>query len=362
MSGVRFPAPPPKNIEKAWFLKARLFVHSEVSMKESFIPKPWARNPHIQTILGSMKFRLTGKTPTIDNSREMTIDAGDGIRLLGYYSPQSFLPPRGLVTLIHGWEGSSDSTYIRSMGKYLYEIGYNIFRLNLRDHGNSHHLNEGLFHGALTEETFQAVRNISHLSDKIPYYLVGFSLGGNFSLRIALKHSCSEIPRLRHIFCISPALDPYKATLSIDKSLPIYRHYFLKKWKRSLQKKQYYFPDIYDFSNILREKTCMALTEAIMPHYPDFRSYREYFNRYTLLENALIDLTIPVTIIASEDDPIVPVADLHELQKNKYLHISIQKYGGHCGFIDFLPFTCWSEREIANILLQERTLNDRSGF
>ena len=116
------------------------------------------------------------------------------------------------------------------------------------------------------------------------------------------------------------------------------------------------------FTNILREKTCMALTEAIMPHYPDFRSYREYFNRYTLLENALIDLTIPVTIIASEDDPIVPVTDLHELQKNKYLHISIQKYGGHCGFIDFLPFACWSEREISNILLQERTLNDRSGF
>jgi predicted alpha/beta-fold hydrolase len=289
----------------------------------------------------------------LDSSREMIIDGGDGVRLLGYYSTQSHLTPRGLVTLIHGWEGSSDSTYIQSLGKYLYEKGYNIFRLNLRDHGNSHHLNEGLFHGALTEETFQAVRNISRLAAGIPYYLVGFSLGGNFSLRIALKHADLEIPCLKHVFCISPSLDPYKATLSIDKSIPIYRYYFLKKWKRSLQKKQSCFPNLYDFRNLLKENTCMALTEAIMPYYPDFKSYRAYFNRYTLLENALIDLSIPVTIISSEDDPIVPVTDLYELKKNNYLRILIQKYGGHCGFMDFFPFTCWFEKKIADILLKE---------
>lgn len=322
-------------------------------MKDAFIPKPWARNRHVQTILGSMKFRLTGKNPMIDTSRETIIDGGNGIRLLGYYSPQSSLPPKGLVTLIHGWEGSADSTYIQSTGKYLYEKGYHIFRLNLRDHGNSHHLNEGLFHGALTEETFQAVRNISNLADNLPYYLAGFSLGANFSLRVALKHSFSEIPRLRHVFCVSPALDPHKATLAIDNSLPIYRHYFLNKWKRSLKKKQFFFPDKYAFRNILKENTCMGLTEAIMPHYPDFGSYRDYFNRYTLLGNALLDLTIPVTIIASEDDPIVPVADIFELKKNEYLQVLIQKYGGHCGFVNFLPFTCWSEKKIADILMKE---------
>ncbi len=320
-------------------------------MRTTFIPEPWARNPHIQTILGSMKLRLIGKkNMMIESSREMTIDGGDGVRLLGYYSPQSLMPPRGLVTLIHGWEGSSDSTYIHSTGNYLYDMGYNIFRLNLRDHGNSHHLNEGLFHGALTEEIFQAVRNIADLSDQIPNYLIGFSLGGNFSLRIALRHAFSAIPRLSHVFCISPALDPYKATVSIDESFPIYRHYFLNKWKKSLQKKQSLFPDRYDFRSILNEKTCMALTEAIMPCYPDFRNYREYFNHYTLLGNALRDLSIPVTIIASEDDPVVPVRDFYELNKNRFLQVLIQKHGGHCGFLNFLPFRCWYEGEIAHIL------------
>ena len=113
-------------------------------------------------------------------ARKMIIEGGNGVRLLGYHSQQTSGHSRGLITLIHGWEGSSDSTYVLSTGKYLYERGYDIFRLNLRDHGNSHHLNEGLFHGALIEETFQAIHNISRLSENKPYYLIGFSLGWKF--------------------------------------------------------------------------------------------------------------------------------------------------------------------------------------
>jgi predicted alpha/beta-fold hydrolase len=327
-------------------------------MEERFSPGFLVRNPHIQTILGSMKFRLAGKNPMIDASREMIIDAGAGIRLLGYYSPQSLSHPKGLVTLIHGWEGNSNSAYILSTGKYLYEKGYDIFRLNLRDHGNSLHLNEGLFHGALIEETFQAVHNIALLSPQIPYYIIGFSLGGNFALRIALKHTFSEIPRLRHVFCISPALDPYKSTVAIDESFPIYRHYFMNKWKKSLKKKQSLFPSRYEFQDILKEKTCMALTGAIMSYYPDFKSYREYFNRYTLLGNVFVELSTPVTIITSEDDPVVPVDDFHKLEKNRYLHLLIQNHGGHCGFLNFLPFECWYQKKIEYTFMQERPCND----
>ena len=282
-------------------------------------------------------------------SKEMIMDGGDGIRLLGYHSPQTSGHPIGLVTLIHGWEGSSDSAYVLSTGQYLYEKGYDIFRLNLRDHGKSHHLNTGLFHGALIEETFHVVRNIARLGDQLPYYIVGFSMGGNFALRIALKHSLSEIPNLKHVVCISPALDPYKATVAIDESLPIYRHYFLNKWKRSLRTKQSIFPDIYCFENILNLRTCIALTEAIMPFFPDFKSYCEYFSCYTLLGNIFANLSVPVTIIASEDDPVIPVADFYELHGSKYLQLCIQKYGGHCGFLNFLPFECWYEKTIVDI-------------
>ncbi len=319
-------------------------------MKTRFTPKFWARNSHVQTILGSLNMRACGRNPMVECAKETIIEGGNGVRLLGYYSLQSPERARGLVTLIHGWEGSSDSTYVLSTGKHLYDRGYDIFRLNLRDHGNSHHLNEGLFHGALIEETFQAIYNISNLSESRPYYIIGFSLGGNFALRIAVKHSSSKIPNLKQVIAVSPALDPYKATVGIDQSLSIYRHYFLDKWKKSLQKKQSLFPDKYDFRAMMHHKTCMDLTEAIMPYYPDFKSYREYFNQYTLKGNYFEDLAVPVTIIASLDDPIISVEDICGLTANSHLAIFLQSYGGHCGFIDFFPLSCWYEGEIERIL------------
>jgi predicted alpha/beta-fold hydrolase len=318
-----------------------------------FLPPVWARNPHLQTIFGSLGLRTVGKNEMVIMAKEAIIDAGNGNRLLGYHSRQPLRPPRGLIILIHGWEGSSDSTYILSTGRYFFLRGYDIFRLNLRDHGKSHHLNPGLFHGALTDETTEAVSNIARLLPDNSCHLIGFSLGGNFVLRIALQQSISTIPNLRRVFSISPALDPYRSTLAIDNSLPIYRLYFLSKWKRSLRKKQLCFPDLYSFEAILHHKDCMSLTEAIIPWYTEFASYIEYFSRYTLTGDALASLTIPATIITSADDPVVPVDDFHHLPKNRYLDVCIQQYGGHCGFLCPFPMGCWYEKKIGEILEQE---------
>jgi len=320
---------------------------------EPFLPVIWARSPHIQTIFGSLGFRAAGKNEMTLLAREVITDAGNGSRLLGYHSRQRVRPPRGMIVLIHGWEGSSDSTYVLSTGRFFFQRGYDIFRLNLRDHGRSHHLNRGLFHGALTDETVQAVGNIARLLPDRPCHLIGFSLGGNFALRVALHQSTSAIRNIGRVFAVSPALDPYRSTLAIDKSFPIYRIYFLAKWKRSLRKKQRCFPELYRFEDILHRKTCMSLTEAIMPWYTEFANYRDYFNRYTLTGDALTSLATPVTIITSEDDPVVPVEDFHHLPRSRYLDISIQRYGGHCGFLDPFPMGCWYERRIGKILEQE---------
>jgi uncharacterized protein len=322
-------------------------------MVEPFSPAAWARSAHLQTIFGSLRLRAAGNNEMTDNARETIVDAGNGGRLLGYHSQQSMRPPRGLIILIHGWEGSADSTYILSTGRFFYRRGYDIFRLNLRDHGRSHHLNRELFHGALTEETAQAVGNIALLLSERPCYLIGFSLGGNFALRIALRQSISPVPNLRNVFCISPALDPYQSTLAIDAGLSIYRLYFLAKWKRSLRQKQRCFPDLYQFDSILHHKTCMALTEAIMPWYTDFGHYQDYFRRYTLTGNVLAPLAMPVTIFTAADDPVVSAEEFRRLPQNRFLTVSIQRYGGHCGFLDPFPCGCWYERSIADILAHE---------
>lgn len=312
----------------------------------AFTPRPWARSAHLQTIFASLKWRLTGRNEMAECARETILEGLDGSLLLGYHSRRE--GGRGLVLLIHGWEGSSDSTYILSTGRALFKNGYDVFRLNLRDHGPSHHLNQGLFHGALIEETHNAVINAAGLSEGKPFFVVGFSLGANFALRVALRHLSLPVPNLRHVIGISPALDPHQATLSIDRS--IYRSYFLKKWKRSLEIKQRIFPGLYDFSKLLKMDTCMEMTEAIMPLYSEFPSWREYFAKYTLRKPLFSGLSVPLTVIASADDPVIPVRDVEALAGSPNLDLSIQKYGGHCGFLDPFPHGCWYERRICAIL------------
>ena len=320
------------------------------SMEDQFNTARWARSPHLQTVFGSLSLRVWGKNEMADASLETVVDAGDGARLLGCHSRQSSRRPQGLIILLHGWEGSADSTYMRSTGRFFYRRGYDIFRLNLRDHGRSHHLNRGLFHGALTEETTRAVANVCRLLPDAPCYLVGFSLGGNYALRIALRQTAAPIPNLKEVFCVSPALDPHKATVAIDAGFPAYRCYFLSKWKRSLRMKQRIFPELYNFNGILHHRTCMGLTEAIMPYYPEFDDYRHYFRQYTLIGDVLASLALPATIFTSEDDPVVAADDFRRLPNSANLRLSIQKWGGHCGFLDPFPWGCWYERRIAQMI------------
>ena len=217
-----------------------------------------------------------------------------------------------MVMLLHGWEGSVGSAYILSAGKHFFENGYSVFRLNFRDHGNSHHLNEGLFYATLTDEVFQAVQQASAIEDGLNFFLVGFSLGGNYALRIG--HICAKEPikNLRHIVSISPVIDPDKATGAIDGNLMI-RKYFLSKWRRSLTLKQKLFPGKYDFGDIISLNSCRSITDRLIESYSSYKDAAEYFRGYTITGDTISGITVPTTIIASKDDPVIPVCDFYAL-------------------------------------------------
>jgi len=314
----------------------------------SFNPPWYLCNGHVQTILASSPFRTWGKNPMRDAARQVIITTRDNIRLLGLYSPQGAENPAGQVILLHGWEGSADSTYILRTGNALYRRGYDIFRLNFRDHGDSHHLNPGVFYAVLLEEVFQAVRQVCLQADGKPVFLVGFSLGGNFALRIARRMQQEPIANLSHVVAISPVLDPAKSTLRVDQ-YPLIRIYFLKKWRQSLEKKQRLFPDVYDFAPVMRLKTIQAVTDLLLEKYSDFNSAVQYFREYSVLKGAVKDLAVDTTIMTAKDDPIIPVEDFYQLELNERTNLSIHDFGGHNGFIDGFFLKSWYEQQLADL-------------
>lgn len=320
----------------------------QMKNSESFIPPFCIRAPHVQAILASSKVRTWGRNPMVDAEEEMILDAGDGARLQGYFSPQVSGRSRGLVILLHGWEGSAESSYILSTGRYFYRHAYDTFRLNFRDHGDSHHLNEGLFLGTLIDEVFNVVKAVARMGEGENAYIIGFSMGGNFALRIARRCSREPIENLKHVACVSPALDPYKSTLAVDNDR-LFLWYFMKKWRRSLLKKQGYFPARYDFTDVLRMGKCMEMTDVLIARYTDFSDSRDYFRRYTLLNDSLEEIGVPTTMITSADDTVIPIEDFHQLKLNDLTSLIIHRYGGHNGFIDSLLLNTWYDKRILQI-------------
>ncbi len=303
-----------------------------------FDPPTLLKNPFVQSYLASTNLRALGKNPMLDAARKMIIETSDKTRLLGFYSPNP--KSSGLVLLLHGWEGSSDSTYIRCTGRYFFERGYSIFRLNLRDHGDSHHLNTGIFFGSLFREVFEAVRQVARIEADLPFFMVGFSLGGNYILRLAMQDATESIPGLAHAVAISPVIDPARATRLID-SRPSFRYYFLQKWRRSLIRKQAVFPGKYDFKDILKLKSIYDITAKLLERYGNFSGSKEYFNSYTLSGESLAIIQRPATIITAMDDPIIPPDDFKDLTFSDSTRLVMHRHGGHNGFIETWDLNVW---------------------
>ncbi len=305
----------------------------------------------VQTALAGQSFRRQGTESINHLGQTMCLACRDNARLLGCYTPHP--NSQGLVIYLHGWEGSQDSTYVLASAFRLFQAGFSVFRLNFRDHGNSHHLNEALFHSARLGEVIDAIRLAAVLELQNPVFIIGFSLGGNFALRTVRDTQSEPIKNLRHVFAISPVLNPLKASPLVDKNMVI-RHYFRKKWTASLLKKQALFPEHYDFSELLREKTIMGITHKFLPMFTPYATAEAYFNAYRIRGDDLLSCTVPMTIITAKDDPIVPVDSLSDLNLPASAQALILDYGGHNGFFQSLKGPTWYDDYIIrtlNILL-----------
>ncbi|MCB1142380.1 MAG: alpha/beta fold hydrolase [Leptospiraceae bacterium] len=300
-------------------------------------PRFLFRYSFIQTFFASYKFKKLFEYPIFSKSKEVVLEES-GIRLKSYLT-EPYNPPRGLLVLIHGWEGSADSAYILKTGEYFYQKGFSILRVNLRDHGDTHSWNEGLFHGARLDDLKMAMKKIFKLIPSLPVYLVGFSLGGNYVLRYANSYS-SQKSRLKKVIAISPAIDPYRSTEKMDQN-PFLRKYFLKAWSESLIKKQKAFPEIYEFGSHLKSKTVMELTEAVVPKYSPFINAREYFQSYTFSGDTFKNLKIDSYILCAHDDPVIDTSDFYKISFHKNLKIFLTNHGGHNGFFQTDFFCPW---------------------
>ncbi len=302
-----------------------------------FEPPALLRNRHLQTMLSSGPLR---RALVRRWSRELrnrasvhTLDARNGVRLQAFHTPQRALKEaRGLLVLLHGWEGSAESNYVLESGARALAEGWDVLRFNLRDHGNSHALNRGIFHSCRIDEAIGGLADIARRWPTRPLALAGFSLGGNFALRMALRAPDAGIG-LAAVLAVCPVIDPTHSLHAIEASKHVYERYFMLKWRGSLKLKQRAFPEPALFSPAELQLGLRELTRVLVLRHTDFGSLENYLDGYSIAGERLAGLQVPARILTSEDDPVIPVADFEPLQAIGAIDIDIRLHGGHCGFI-----------------------------
>jgi len=310
----------------------------------------YLRNAHLQTVLNGQGPRAWRARQILRRlrSQELLLEAGDGTRLLAEFDQAQAAVSAALVVLLHGWEGSSRSSYLVTTTERLLAQGFDVLRVNLRDHGASHHLNRELFNSTRSPEVASALQGFFDEHAYARRFIAGFSLGGSFALRIAADAGTQL--GLDACIAVCPPIDPARAMTALNRGFFAYERYFFKQWHGSLRRKLELFPDLDDAGKLAQAKSLDDLNRLFIPSHTNYDRIEDYFAAYSLVGSRLAALALPAHLIAAQDDPIIPFDDLERIDPVQHLHIESYRHGGHCGFIENLAATSWVEKRILQIL------------
>lgn len=308
----------------------------------AYRPPRLMRHADVQAALANSAWRrrlvLRQSAELTAATEDLVIECTDGVRLLAQHTP-----PRGqarrVAILLHGWEGSSRSLQVLSGADRLWRAGFRVMRINMRDHGDSQHLNRGIFHSCRLAEMVDATRWVHGRYSGEAVYLAGYSLGGNFALRIAAAEPLGG--SLRRVAAICPVLDPEETMAALDAGSLIYRRYFLTKWRRSLERKARAFPRDYDFGPLRRFRSLRDMTDFFVTRYTEFPDLVSYLRGYAVTGDRLSGLKVPVSILLAEDDPVIPATAARRLASSAAITVHRSRFGGHCGFLRDYRLRSW---------------------
>ncbi len=320
-----------------------------MTVAEHFDPPRLLCAAHLQTSLSTLPPRRWFTARRARRLRAAAqpwiIELGGLGRLRALVSPaRGGLGARGVAVLLHGWEGNADSTYVLSLGAELHDAGYEVVRLNLRDHGGTQGLTRELFHSCRLPEVVAAVRQVAARYAQWPVQLAGFSLGGNFFLRVAAQ---PHLPgNLQRVVAVSPVLHPDSALRALELGPRLYHSYFVLRWSRSLRAKQRSWPQEFDFAQLLKLRDLRAMTAALVREHTDFATMQDYLDGYAITGDRLRTLQVPAHLLCAADDPIIPAADLQRLSTHPLLEVTSLPHGGHCGFIERFNGPSFADRYV----------------
>jgi predicted alpha/beta-fold hydrolase len=292
---------------------------------------PIFKNPHLATIAGNF-------WPRPESEREWPVEetvfeTEPGVRVL-VHSQHPEGEPRGELVLVHGLEGSSAAGYARSMVHAALGRAWVTHRFNMRGCGGSDDLAVMGYHAGQTSDLLAFLRARRQAS-RLPIFVVGFSLGGNVTLKMAGELGDDAAGLLSGVCSVSTPIDLAACVEALGQPRNfIYQGRFLSRLKDRIRRKNRLSPDVYTLEHLPKVRSIEDFDDYYTARLFGFGTAANYFR--TQSSNQFLGrIRVPALVITAKDDPLVPfrVYDHTAFRENSRLELLAVDHGGHLGFL-----------------------------
>lgn len=293
----------------------------------NYTPPLFLFNAHLETIYPS----LLRKVDLQPYERERIVTPDDDFLDLDWLKQKS----SKLIIISHGLEGNTQRAYIKGMARAGFQNGYDIIAWNYR--GCSDEMNKALFfyHSGATHDLATVIDHAHSLGQYDEIFLVGFSLGGNMTL----KYLGEERPRptsLKKVATFSVPLDLLASCEKISQSSNwIYSQRFLKSLRNKVLNKAKIMTGL-DISLLKKIKTLREFDDSFTGPIHGFKDALDYYHQCSAIR-FVQNIQLPTLLINAANDPFLsPECYPHQLLKNHaYVSFESPERGGHVGFTQF---------------------------
>ena len=312
-----------------------------------FNPRFLFRNKHFSTIAPSMFRKVNGV-----NYKRKRISTPDNDFLDIDFS---IVSSKTIVIITHGLEGNSDRTYMKGMVKAVNKTGWDAVALNLRGcSGEANNLFLS-YHSGKTDDLDLVVTHLLKNYDYQKIMLVGFSLGGNLTLKYIGEKGEDIHPDICCAVAFSVPVDLKDSSDQLAKrSNAMYMKRFLGMLKPKLIEKTKRFP-AHGIKNddIVKLKNFYDFDNLYTAPAHGFSSAKDYWEKCSA-KPFLSKIKIPTLLINALNDPFL--GDLsypfEDAKKSSSFYLETPKYGGHVGFVKSLLMNqeLWNEKRAIEFL------------
>lgn len=286
-------------------------------------PVYYLTNGHLETIVPSAFRRVQG---VLYQRQRLELDDRDFLDLDWLRHTDTVV--KKLAIISHGLEGSSERHYSRGMAKYFYNRGWDALAWNCRSCSGELNRLPRFYHHGDTADLQRAI-NEAYQKEYDHIALVGFSMGGSFSMKYLGEQGSNIDPRIKGGVGFSVPCNLGSSAAELDKpSKSFYRNRFLRKLGKKILAKSLIYPDKLSYEGYDQIKTFKQFDDRYTASLHGFKNADDFYSRSSC-DQYLKNITVPALIVNAANDPFLTPECYPDLPN---IYLEIPKRGGHVGF------------------------------